>query len=463
MLLFFSIITRSGEEIFSYSSETQLLPIIDSQLLIGFMTALQSYSKHTEEPIQHVQFSNMMLYIRSFESFGLYLLFEEKLEETQVHRYFEHLEEDMKIILDSLISGQYPDKKEIEEKLKPILSPLFSDPLVGTELAPGSESLVTARIAFTGLGNAGKTALINIFFEKWTQEMAKNVKPTIGVGVFTKFLDFLQRRVVIYDLGGQAFYQKSFTKNIQKWRDLSILIFVVDIQDSSSFKSAKRYLSDIWKTVNEVNKKQPKLSIFFHKCDSEVQGILTENIKEAMISFEEFAKVATFHFTSINDNRGNIALVKSLYFALPDILIRRILEDKFLDYFEREVLPQYSSLIEEEKFTEKFEILKPKIHESALNHGIRCSFRMQRDWLNYLVEEYVPPPYQPLSSGSITITQQAQFLYVTIPDYEDQKIPTELIISLFDGILEGIIKTFHLEEIKRIRHEDHLITWQIQV
>ena len=35
------------------------------------------------------------------------------------------------------------------------------------------------------------------------------------------------------------------------------------------------------------------------------------------------------------------AIVKTLYFALPDLIIKKVMEESFLENFEKEILPRY--------------------------------------------------------------------------------------------------------------------------
>ncbi|MHA1228678.1 MAG: hypothetical protein ACTSPV_18285, partial [Candidatus Hodarchaeales archaeon] len=240
------------------------------------------------------------------------------------------------------------------------------------------------------------------------------------------------------------------------WSNITALIYVVDIQDRNSFKTSKRYLSDIYDTLKGLHEKPPKIAIFFHKCDPEVQPTLKDNITEALELFEEFSDKASFHFTTIEDNRGNMALIKTLYYSLPMLLIKRILLDKFATYFEYQVLPQYIS----EEDRQEWQKHEKEIFEKSVNHGMRCAFTVQRDWLTTLISTW-KPPVTIYRSTNITVGEEKDFMIVTMPNYHDYPIPEELVTTLLHGVISGIVKTFYLENPIILRTDKKTITFKI--
>ena len=169
MLIRFSVITSAGIEIFSYENKNQQIKSSDPQLLAGFMTAIQSFSEHIDNPIQQIQFANMMLYIRTYGDFGLQLLFEEKLKKTDVEKYFEILSRECAKLLVDDSSGEIPKESLFKERLIPILSTFVEDPLKGTEFSLPTPPQTISKIAIVGLGKAGKTTLKKLFFENWSK------------------------------------------------------------------------------------------------------------------------------------------------------------------------------------------------------------------------------------------------------------------------------------------------------
>lgn len=462
MLIRFSIITHAGLEIFFFEPSGIQIRAVDPQLLAGFMTAIQSFSEHMENPIQQIQFANMMLYVRTYGNFGLQMLFEEKVGEEEIQRYFELLARECIPLLKDEDSGNYPTQEIFEERLMPILSTLNEDPLNGTEFSQLSQAQTISKIALVGLAGAGKTTLKNIFFEKWSRDDIQNINPTIGVQIRSEFLSFLQQRFVVLDFGGQDVYRDSYLNNPGIWKDLSILIFVVDIQNIEEFEKAKNYLNAILQIATIANEKPPKLAIFFHKCDIIQRETLSENIKKAMEFFKEFASKSTFYLSTIDDNSGYIGLIKTIYFSLPDILLRRLLEDRFLSYFEDEILPKFNTLVKKKDFAALLVDLKPKLRESAVVSGLKYGLLMQEEWLKYLLGEWSPKS-RLLSSKSLKLSKEGNYLYIKIPDYTDLDYPRELTITLIDGILDGIMKTFHMDSPEIVKDDGFFTTWSISI
>ncbi len=461
MIIRFSIIAESGIEVFAFESTKINLTDHDPQLVAGFMNAIQSFSEAIDNPIRQIHFANMMLYVRTYGDFAIQLLFEEQLEDSKIEHYFETLSKASYPLLANQRTGSYPSKQEFQEQLSPVLVQLQQDPLAGTELADLTKAKVASKIAIVGLGKAGKTSLKNMFFNNWSKEMVNEIRPTIGVEISPKFLEFLEQNILIMDFGGQDVFRPKYLVEGRQWENTSIMIFVVDIQDEDSFKTATDYLADVWKLVLEVNEKKPKLSIFFHKCDVDKRKFLNENIKKAMHHFREFIDSAVFHLTTIEDNSGILALIKTLYFSLPEVLLRRLLEDKLLVQFEQETLPKYSPLVEDmNRFQDLFPKLKDKIREDAVISGFKYGQSLQKSWLKYIIGEW-KPEYRLLSSKTLAVSQEGQYLYITIPDWAGQKWPVDLTTILLDGMLEGILATFHLEPPQIFKRNGIFTTWVI--
>lgn len=460
MLIRFSVVVEGGIEVFSYESQNGSLTEQDPQLIAGFMMAIQSFSETIQNPIRQIQFANMMLYIRTYGDFGLQLLFEEQLDTKKVEHYFGTLSKLVYPLLENQKRGEYPNKEIFQEKLFPVLNQLLDNPLDGTELEDLATRKKPTKIAIVGLGQAGKTSLKNLFFEKWTKDMIQEIKPTIGVETKPKFLEFLKQQVLIMDFGGQQVFRQKYLIETKRWEDLSVLIFVIDIQDIGSFESASEYLSDIWNVVKKVNTKDPKLSIFLHKCDRNIRKGLNENIKRCMSYLTDFVSFASFHLTTIEDNSGFLAIIKTLYFSLPEVLVRRLLEDKFLLFFEEEVLPKYTYLAHEDNFNELFLKYRDEIRENAVKIGFGYGQSLQESWLTYLIGEW-KPDYRLLSSKTLAVSREGQYFYITIPDWSDQDLPHDLTTTLLDGLLEGMTKTFYLDSPEITKTSGVFTTWKI--
>ncbi len=469
MLVRFSVSTMGGLEIFSYEPEKSQEVTSDPELVAGFMEAVQMYSEIMGAPIREIQLSNSMLYIRTYGDFTLRLLLEDKMKEEEIERYFEEISKETIPLVDRFQNnGRISNKEDFQKKLTTILAPLIQDSLTESKIQNIADKELISKISLAGLANAGKTSIKNMFFENWSKDKAGKTIPTIGVEISPKFLEFLKEKVVIFDFGGQVDFRKQHLEQEKIWTETSLLIFVVDIQDPSTLKVAKEYLTEIWRIVSETNKRVPKLSIFLHKCDKKLsiesldRTNLKNNIKEFIFHFKEFLKIANIHLTTIADPSSNVALIKALYFSLPDVIIKRLLEDEFIDYFENNILPQFSILIQNGSSDETFQELRDDIHKSAIILGRTLGMSMQKAWMNYLMGKWTPKQ-KTLSSGEIKVVQQGKYLNLTIPDWTAKNYPKKLTTTLIDGVLEGILKTFHLDPAEIIEEQFGYITWRVTI
>ena len=71
MLILLQITTEGGTEAFSYKTEKYKQVMVDTQLLSGFMEALQLLSETIGSPLQQIQLANLMLYVSTYGNFSL--------------------------------------------------------------------------------------------------------------------------------------------------------------------------------------------------------------------------------------------------------------------------------------------------------------------------------------------------------------------------------------------------------
>ncbi|MFX0092585.1 MAG: ADP-ribosylation factor-like protein [Candidatus Hodarchaeota archaeon] len=458
MLVRFSISEVSGVEIYAYETKISEQSMIQPQLLAELMTAIQMQAETVGHSIQHIEFSNNILYLQSYGDFTLRLLVNEMMDKEEVQDYFDQLSKEIILIQPKLSSDYSENEEDFNQRLLPILKPLIHDPPPEFDSQRIDFPIVdsSSRIALVGLANAGKTSIINRFFENLSQDLAGDTKPTIGLSISHQFLDFLKHKLIIMDFGGQEYYRQTYT-HIETWGDFSALIFVVDIQDAESFEPAKKYLAEIWERVTKVNKRKPKVTIFIHKYDPSKRKLLLGNLKECLHNFRDCIENSVFHLTTIKDSSSNIAIIKTMFFSLPNIMLRRLLEEEFLNHFKENIWPQFSELIKNPNFQD--EKLKKEIYQSAVILGKNHSLSLQKMWLDYLTGDWTPNP-RVLQAKSLAIRQKGQILYVTITD-PSEGLAKELTTILLDGMLEGILKTFHLQAPEKIEEHEVSTTWKI--
>ncbi|HMF29789.1 MAG TPA: ADP-ribosylation factor-like protein [Candidatus Lokiarchaeia archaeon] len=456
----FSVVVN-GAELISYKPAGSEKELIDPDLFAGLMEALQILSQEMGAPIQALKIANNMLYVRTFGDFTIRLLVDQEMDAAELDPYFTALAKETISLLPELKSGRVLDQSAVEERFCPILAPLLEDAPITNPVQPDFEGAPLPKMAIIGLASAGKTTIKNMFLEKMPANLARNTNPTLGVEVSRKFYDFLSDKIFIADFGGQAHLRSQYFTQEYLWRDTSVLIFVVDIQSPDEFEEARQYLADVWDLLVRVNNRLPHLSILFHKYDEKKRKKLAKNLQKALSAFRDFVGSASFYLTTIEDSSSNLALIQSLYFSLPDVMIKRLLEQDFLVHFEQDILPRFSLLVPDPT-KPLADNLKIEMRVSASLFGRTYGLSLQESWLKYLTGEYTPAQ-QSLNANMLFVTRQGPVLRIRISDYADQGYAPEMTKILLDGLLDGIAKTFHLVSPQIVEEKDSSITWQIGV
>ncbi len=458
-------IEKGGNEVFSYTPKKTPELLIDPQIISGFFEAVRSSSTSTYQAIQKIHFFNMILYSRVHEEYTLRFLVGESIDEKDMLRYFEKID---KQLVSFPPEESAITKAAFQAKLEKILLPLTEDPLSKITSTMGDliKQETTPKIALVGLNDAGKTSIKYRFFENWSKALAKETTPTVGVDLSHHFQEFLLHKVVVLDLGGQSSYRNLYLDQDQEgmWKEIAALIFIVDIRNIESFVTARNYLIDIWRIISEINETQPSLSIFMHKYDPEKRNELNENIRKCLDIFKDFTGMSNLYLTTVEDSSSNLAMIKSLYHSLPEVVIIRLLEKDFLDYFEGEILPQFTLLAKRlsiEGYIEVFQSLKPEIRNNAVKIGAAYGLYFQKIWLIHLMGETISKRDKSLSD-SIIFNLEKKRLIISIKNWTDQNFPEELTTLLLDGILEGVLKTLHLDPPEIIERNDYT-TWKVNI
>ncbi len=129
------------------------------------------------------------------------------------------------------------------------------------------------KILLVGIDNAGKTSILHILKKNYS--FLNKLKPTKGIERSTsKILDI---DFVLWDMGGQEQYLKQyFDRKEYIFTDLSLLFFVIDIQDEMRFDEVMQYLERIISIFRE-QQQEPQIIVFFHKIDPDIEH--TKNVK----------------------------------------------------------------------------------------------------------------------------------------------------------------------------------------
>ncbi len=452
-----------GKEVFSFDTKKPSETLVDPQLMSGFFEGVRSSSTSSDQAIHKIQFFNMILYSKVYEKYTLRLLVDESMDGEDLYRYFEEIDE---LLVSFPLEKSVLIKATFQAKVERILFPLTEDPLskITTTMGEFIKQEFIPKIALVGLTQAGKTSIKYRFFENWSKALAKETKPTPGADFSHHFQEYLLHKIVVMDLGGQSAYRNLYLDQDDIWREISSLIFIVDIQNIESFITARNYLIDVWRIVSSINEKKPTLSIFMHKYDPEKRSDLKENVSKCLDTFKDFSGLSNHYLTTVEDSSSNFAMINALYQSLPGVVIIRLLEKGFINYFEVEILPQFSLLAKRlsiEGYTEVFQDLKTEIRDNAVKIGAAYGLSFQKIWLNHLMGERISKRDKSLSD-SIFFNLEKRILTISIKNWTDQNFPEELTTLLLDGILEGILKTLHVEPPEIIERNAYT-TWKANI
>ncbi len=163
---------------------------------------------------------------------------------------------------------------------------------------------IPAKVVVAGLDNAGKTSLLIALDKKFEfEENVKKLAPTMGIQR-TQFT-FLNREIIRWDFGGQEQYRNVYLTQMERnLYEITLLFYVIDVQDQSRFPLAMDYFSKIVLFLREKELRVP-IIIILNKYDPELKEDLKTNhhimnIKE-MVSQILGATTPAFYTTSIYD------------------------------------------------------------------------------------------------------------------------------------------------------------------
>jgi len=181
------------------------------------------------------------------------------------------------------------------------------------------------KVIVSGLENAGKTSILRAMSLKYDfREEILELKPTIRVEY--QRTDFLGRKVIFWDMGGQEKYRETYlSKTDIYFAGTDLFLYIIDIQDQERFEDSLNYFESIMQYFIRNGMDIP-IIITFHKYDPEVRSYeeinedltyLREKIKEQYSTFN-----ILFQQTSIYDV---ISIVQLISYGLS------VFDEKFFE------------------------------------------------------------------------------------------------------------------------------------
>jgi GTPase SAR1 family protein len=465
MLIQFSIANSGGNTIVSYERDISKFSskVLDMDLVSNFLQAMQLFSESIGTSIKEIVFSNIFLYIQTYGDFTIRLMLDEKTD-IDMKPIFS---ESAKIMYDILSRGKDIEvlkSDQVESYFLPILAPLIEYDAIDKHVPTIDVPIQPPRpkIAIVGLEKAGKTSVKKAFFEKWPLEMIQKIRPTLGIETLNKKIDYLGQQFMIMDYGGQLTFRKQYLSSSMKWKGISILIFIIDVQKEDTFEEAAEYLENVWKLALEANTKPPRLSVFFHKFDPDKYSELALNIGKCMVYISRFLDRATIYTTSIENESCTSALIKTIYFGSPDIVIRKLFDEIILTDFEEKILAKFlTEPVDWNDETDPEVVSKLKnTRIIAKQMGKDYGMKLQEIWFSYFAGEWAPKQSQ-LKWNILDIETTKKEMYIRIRYWVDPDTSNKpLILRIFDGLLEGIAVTLQMKPPKRIDEEGFFGVWK---
>lgn len=198
-----------------------------------------------------------------------------------------------------------------------------------------TEKRYDVKYAILGLDNAGKSSFIQAFRQIYGfEEKLETIQPTIRID-HIKYQIF-DINVHFWDFGGQTAYREQYLREPQSFSNISVLLYIIDIQDEDRFSLAMNYLEGILTLLKECEYSSPiPIQICFNKCDG---PLLTKDLMDYQDRIGMLEKLITkrftnfrfeFHSTSIYDLWSIVRMISQPIHSISLIFnkIHKLLED----------------------------------------------------------------------------------------------------------------------------------------
>ncbi|MEX2680720.1 MAG: ADP-ribosylation factor-like protein [Candidatus Sigynarchaeota archaeon] len=195
-----------------------------------------------------------------------------------------------------------------------------------------NDILPSKKIIFTGLDNGGKSSII-LALQRTLANLA-TLAPTKMVDRMV--FDYLGYKITNHDLGGQKKYLITYLKQPGKYFiDASVVIYVIDIQDTSRQEESLSYFKDVLAELVALQIK-PLIFVLFHKAEKILLQGDPETEKELEGSGMQRVKQLEKTIMEINAGRFKIDFKITTIFDLWSIM--SAFSDIMLSIFPQSVL-----------------------------------------------------------------------------------------------------------------------------
>ena len=187
------------------------------------------------------------------------------------------------------------------------------------------EKIISKKILFTGLDDAGKTSIILALQREFSK--VANIQPTRGAQ--RRIFQFLGKEISEWDLGGQTTYRISYLKNPDKFFEgTEIALYVIDIQNRERLAESLSYLNDV---IIEFKKLHinPPINILFHKFDPTLVEATKNELEKLIINLKKKINNLT-NYKRLYFFETSIYSLPSIMNAISEILLEMYPKSKLI-------------------------------------------------------------------------------------------------------------------------------------
>lgn len=131
------------------------------------------------------------------------------------------------------------------------------------------------KILLIGLDGVGKTALYQKFFLKKDPAQLLKIQPTRGIAKYEH--DFLRTDYTIIDAGGGKEFRQGYIGNTELIKDLSAIVFVVDVQNTQKYQETTNFFN-VWLKSIANSIKGVKGYLLYNKVDPGKEGQVKQGL-----------------------------------------------------------------------------------------------------------------------------------------------------------------------------------------
>lgn len=362
----------------------------EAQLISGFISAISTFASRVfGEMVREINFSTTKLVIQEVED-KLFVVCVTGLEipldsiikfqrtiGTQVLRFIEKEELDplissrqIKIFIESIL-----DVGKIQDELA---SPLI-EPSEATEPITARKSM--ERMVFIGLSKAGKSSIVEAFFNRKSNEELSKIPPTMGMKSLVPKIPFAERPIQIFDLGGHEQFIKTHIGNEALFMNTLNLVLVLDVSQLDRVDSAIEYFNKVV-SIARRSSNPPVISILLHKVDpgsppldSSIYWKLTQSLFPNLSGLNW-----AIYQTSIYSDSLDNAMIESFLRALPEEYLAQSMSTFTMEAFDT-LLPMSMS-------SEKGADLED-LFQSAMQVGKQLGSDIRSKWITFVLDNEI--------------------------------------------------------------------------